>query len=346
MKWLVVGAGSIGRRHVRNLHALEAGSISVCDLDPQALEATTREFQIKGFRHVGDALDAGPEAVLVCTPTHLHVAMARAALEVGAHVFIEKPLAPSLEGTAELVTLARARRRMVLVGCNMRFHPGVAQLKAALDRGLAGQPLYFRARFSHYLPNWRPGSDYRASYSARRALGGGIVLEGVHEIDYLRWLGGEVVRVAAHISHLSDLEIESEDYALLLLDFESGAAGQIHLDYLSPFKLRGCEVVGADGVLRWSSEGKAQELVRVQWVAGPGAAQEDLYTCSGYDPNLMYLEEMRHFLDCVSGVTTPCLDLEQACRVLALALAGRETGEAGGGWRPVPPSHHAREVAP
>src|SRR6185369_13479350 len=129
--------------------------------------------------------------------------------------------------------------------------------------GTPRTPLCFRARFSHYLPNWRPGTDYRTSYSARRAHGGGIVLEGVHEIDYVRWMAGEVASVSAWAGRLSGLDIDSEDCALITLHCKSGAVAQIHLDYLSPLKLRGCEVVGEDAVLRWASEGKAPERVRV-----------------------------------------------------------------------------------
>lgn len=333
MKCLVVGAGSIGRRHVRNLQALDLGPLSVCETDVMARESVSREFGIKGYGRLADALAAGPDAVFVCTPTHEHLPVAGAALGAGAHVFIEKPLAASLAGIAELIAEARARCRTVLVGCNMRFHPGVAMLKAALDQHVVRRPLYFRARFSHYLPNWRPGSDYRLCYSARRDQGGGIMLEGVHEVDYLRWLGGEVERVAGSVAHLSDLDIDGEDYALVMLQFESGAVGQIHLDYLSPVKLRGCEIVGEDGRLCWTSEGKNPEVVRVHRNTGPGGSQEDLYRCDAYDSNLMYVEEMKHFVACLSGSVKPALDLMGAERVLALALEARAAADAGGGWR-------------
>lgn len=337
MKLLVVGVGSIGRRHLKNLLALGAGTVSICDTDPVALDAARREFGVEAFAGLDRALDRGPDAVLVCTPTHLHLPTARAALDAGAHLFIEKPLSASLEGTQELIALARAKRRVVLVGCNMRFHPGVAHLKVALAAGLPARPFYFRARFSHYLPNWRRATDYRRSYSARQEQGGGILLEGVHEVDYLRWFAGEVARVAAHAEHLSDLEIDSEDYALLLLQFQNGAIGQIHLDCLSSLKLRGCEIVGTAGIVRWWSEGKEPEIVRVQAYDGASGRNEDLYTCVAYDANLMYVDEMRHFLDCVSGASTPLLDLEGAARVLTLMLAGRGAADAcDAGWRDVP----------
>jgi predicted dehydrogenase len=323
---VVVGIGSIGWRHLTNLVRLEAGPVWACDPDGALLERAGRELGVKTFARLEDALGGGPDAVLVCTPTHFHVPLARAALEAGAHVFVEKPLAPTLDGTADLAALARARGRRVLVGCNMRFHPGVAHLRQALADGVVGRPLFFRARFSHYLPNWRPGRDYRGIYSARRMEGGGIILEGVHEIDYLRWLGGEVTAVTADASHLSTLEIESEDYALLSLTFATAAAGQVHLDYLSPVKLRGCEIVGDAGTLEWRSEGKAPEHVHVRaWPAGQGR-WDDLYRSDDYDGNAMYLAELQHFVDCVDGRDEPLLDVEGGRRVLAIALAARGDG--------------------
>ena len=334
MKVLVVGAGSIGRRHLANLRALGADRISLCDVDGPARQAAASAFGVDAYARLEEGLDTGPDAVLVCTPTHLHLPVLRAALETGAHVFVEKPLAASLEGTAALAALARERGRVVLVGCNMRFHPGVAHLKEALATGVPARPLTFRARFSHYLPNWRPGTDYRQSYSARRVHGGGIVAESVHEIDYLRWLGGEVVRVAGHVARLSDLEIESEDWALLLLELQSGALAEIHLDYLSPLKLRGCEIVGVDGVLRWTSEGKQPEAVRVERFDPAGARRETLYASEAYDGNAMYVEELRHFLDCCAGGAAPLLDLDGARRVLALTLAARDA--PAGEWQPAP----------
>ncbi len=335
MKCLVVGAGSIGRRHLRNLHTLQFGSLSVCEPDAAARDAVAREFGIKGYATLDDALAAGPDAVFVCTPTHHHLPIARAALQADAHLFIEKPLAASLAGVDELAAAAQARRRIVLVGCNMRFHPGVARLRTALDQAALKRPLLFQARFGHFLPNWRPGADYRLSYSARRESGGGIMLEGVHEFDYLRWLGGEVTGVAGHAAHVSGLEIDGEDWAVVLLRFESGAVGQIHLDYLSSLKLRGCEVVGEEGVLRWTSEGKNPEVVRVCLDAGPGGKREELYRCEAYDSNLMYLEELTHFRKCLEGVAKPALDLAGARRVLALALTARDAADAGAGWRDV-----------
>jgi predicted dehydrogenase len=326
MRILVAGVGSIGRRHAENLVRLEAGDIAVFDPDPAAVGAVTAALGVKGHVTLAEALDAAPEAVLVCTPTHRHLDVARAAVEAGAHVFIEKPVALSPDGVAELAAVAHERGRVAAVGCNMRFHPGVTTLRQELEAGVVGRAVCLRARFSHYLPNWRPGKDYRDTYSARRAEGGGILLEGVHEIDYVRWLGGEVDAIDAWAARLSSLEIDAEDCATLQLRLSSGAAGLIHLDALSPVKRRGCEVIGERGVLRWTSDGKAPEVVTV--TRDTAAGRETVLRIDAYDGNAMYVEELRWFLAAVRGEATPLARLDDGLRVLEIALRARAIAEA------------------
>ena len=328
MKFLVIGVGSIGRRHAANLRALGAGTVTVTDADVARLEHVARALGVQAIPHLDAALGTGPDGVVVCTPTHLHLGMARAAVEAGAHVLVEKPLAPSLDGVERLAEAARRHGRRLYVGCNMRFHPGVATLRHGLTAGVVGRARSYYARFSHSLPNRRPaGQDYRETYSARRAEGGGVILDGVHELDYLRWLGGEVAGVDAWAAHVSDLEMDVEDTAMVMLEFVNGAIGHVLLDFVSPAKLRGCEVMGETAVMRWSSVGKAPEHVQVSRDV-PGRPPEMLFEADAYDSNDMYVDELRHFVDAVGGATTPLADLGDGTRALALALSARAAAEA------------------
>lgn len=336
MRSLVVGAGSIGRRHLANLRALGAGPVSAWDADPAARAAVQAEPGVTVPGSLDAALAAGPELVLVCTPSHLHLDVAHQAVDAGAHVFVEKPVAITVDGVDGLAAHARARGRRVFVGCNMRFHPGPAALKRVVESGVVGAPRQLYARFSHLLSQWRPGTDYRRTYSAQRAQGGGVALEAVHEIDYLRWIAGEIVAVAGWVGRLGDLELEVEDTAVLALRFAAGAIGHVSLDYLSPVKLRGCEVVGTEGAVRWTSEGKSPEAFRVERIDRSGA-RHAVADSAGWDANAMYVDELRALQRAVAGEPTALLELDGARRVLELALAARTAGEAGsGGWRAIP----------
>jgi predicted dehydrogenase len=328
MKFLVVGCGSIGRRHLMNLRSLNAGDVAVCDVDAGGRAAAAAGGASPVFDDLDRAMDWRPDAVLVCVPNAGHADVAIMALNRGAHCFIEKPLAHTREAADRLVAAARATRRVVLVGCNMRFHAGVAQLKEALTARPGAGSWIFRAHFGHHLANWRPGRDYRTTYSSAADQGGGIVLDAVHEIDYLGWLGGPIVAVDARGGRVGDLEIDTEDHAHLRLTFASGAIGEVQLDYLRPVKSRGCEIIGPGMVLTWISEGKNPETIRVRQFDGNAGIWKDLFVSEAYDANAMYVDEMRHFIDCLHGSVAAALDADGAREVLALALTAREQVQA------------------
>jgi predicted dehydrogenase len=261
--------------------------------------------------------DQRPDVVLVTNPTNLHIATACTALRAGAHVLVEKPLGGSMHGVAELLETARANGRQLMVGYNLRFHPGLARLKALLEAGAIGRIVSARAEAGEYLPGWHPWEDYRAGYSAQRELGGGAVLTLSHELDALCWLLGPPLRMTALAAHASSLEIDVEDVAEIALEFESGALGSVHMDYVRRPPRRTIEVVGELGVMRWEFERNRLELYDLnagQWRIEQGDAR--------FERNKMYLDELRHFAACVRGdLARPLIDGEQGAAVLAIALA-------------------------
>ena len=317
--FLVVGYGSIGERHARNLATLGA-SVVVYDSD----EARRRAAAAAGLNALADlagGLAGRPRAVLVCTPPVSHVAVATAAAAAGCHLFIEKPLSHALAGTADLQDLAERRRLVALVACNMRFHPAIRRLRQELDQGAFGRLLSARAEFGHYLPNWRPGSDYRDSYSAREGEGGGIILDAIHELDYLIWFLGDVVEVACLRGKVSDLELEGEDTAEILLRSRSGVLASVHVDCTQRHKRRRCVLVGSEGTVIWESRGKMPERMVLERFSAKtdqwSKAEETM------DPNRPYLDEMAHFLRCLDRVEEPLHSLRDARRTLEVALAAR-----------------------
>jgi predicted dehydrogenase len=323
---LVVGCGSIGERHLRNLRALGAGPLVACDSDPGRLAAVARSLDVETAASLQAGLARQPRAVLVCTPPSSHLAVALAAAEAGRHLFVEKPLAPSTAGVTELEKAVAARGLVALVACNMRFHPGVAQLKRWIDDGGIGRVLSVRAAFGHYLPNWRPGRDYREVYSARRAAGGGILADAIHELDYLLWFLGPMTEVAGLAGTLGDLEIDVEDTVELALRAAAGPIASVHLDCTQRSKRRGCEVVGTLGTLIWESRGKSPEQARVERYTTATDCWERVEL--PVDPNAMFVAEMAHFLRCLDGDEQPLADLAAGAAAVAVVEgAGRALRE-------------------
>lgn len=329
MRFVVLGAGSIGRRHLANALALGHTIAAVHDPDPARLAEAGRAAgeRARLTTREDEALAVDAEVVLVCSPTAAHVAQARAAVAAGRHVLIEKPLSHTLDGVDALVAEAAAARRIVLVGCNLHFLPSLRLVKRLLGEGRIGAPLSARAHCGYYLPHWRPRTDYRHGYAARQATGGGIILDSIHEFDYLRWLLGEPREVFGYAGKLSTLEIDTEDNADILLRFDYGAVANVHLDYLQRTYRRSCEVIGEDGVIVWDY---ISQLVRVYGKEDRRA--EDYEESINAERNLMYVEELRHLVECVERGGPPELDAAGGRAVLAIALAAKRSAAEG---RPV-----------
>lgn len=319
---LVVGCGSIGERHLRNLKALGAGPLLACDVDAGRREAIARALDVETVATLDEALRATPRAALICTPPATHLALARAAAEAGCHLFVEKPVAERLEGVQALAALVAARGLVALVACNMRFHPGVRRLKAWLDEGTVGRVLAAHAEFGHWLPGWRPGVDYRRVYSAHRDAGGGILLDAIHEIDYLGWFLGPLAEVACLEAKVSDLEIDAEDTVALLLRAASGAVVSVHLDYTQRSKRRRCAILGSEGTLLWESRGKGPETCVTERYTAAGGRWERHEEVVDFDAP--FRDEMSHFLRCLAGTERPLQDLVAAARALAVVETARE----------------------
>jgi predicted dehydrogenase len=313
MKILLAGLGSVGRRHLRNLRLLGETDLLLY----RTGKATLPDEELAGYP-VETGLPAAfaykPDAVIVSNPTAYHLDVAIPAAEAGCHILLEKPVSHSLDGVDRLRAAAARTGARVLVGFQFRWHPGLQAVKRLLDAGEIGAPVSARAQWGEYLPDWHPWEDYRAGYAARPDLGGGAVLTLSHPIDYLRWMLGEVETVSGATSS-NGLGLPVEDTAEITLGFASGALGSVHLDYVRRPPSHGFEIVGTEGTLKWDNASGGVSVYR----AGVGA-WEEIPTPAGFERNVMFVEEMRHFLAVVRGEEPPACTLEDGIRALEICL--------------------------
>ncbi len=322
-KVLVAGSGSIGKRHMRNLRAIGIKQLAACDTDPERLAPMVAELGIQPFPVFGYALEAfRPAVVFVCTPPIFHIPQAIEAVRHGAHVFIEKPLSSSLEQVDELIQEVTMRQLIVQVGYNLRFHPGLIKIKQLMEEDAVGRILWARAEVGQYLPDWRPGQDYRQSYTARQDLGGGIILDGSHELDYVIWLLGQPSELICMAGRTSDLQVDVEDCATVLLRFPNGAQADIHMDFIQRHYARTCKLVGTRGTIWWDfSENQLKwfEADQRHW------DQEHF----DFEFGNTYVAEVEFFLNSIVRKESGLDGLQEACQVLRVVLTARQSALEG-----------------
>ena len=324
MKALVVGGGSIGSRHLRNLKKLGVERLGLVETDVSRRESIAAEVPVAGFSQLTEGLDWAPNFVVVATPTHLHAAQTLEIVRAGFPVFVEKPLSHTIDGVSEIARLVTQKKLVSLVGCNMRFHPGPAKVKELIDEGRLGKILFARIHAGSYLPDWRPNSDYRSNYAARVETGGGCILDCIHEIDLARWYLGEVKSVFCSAEHLSSIEIETEDVAILVCRHAGGALSEVHLDYVQRTYERGCQIVGELGSIFWDFNAKA-----VRWYNAANNEWTTYPQPEKWDINQMYVDEMKHFLDCLAEQRATTLPIPEAAAVMRIVFAAKTSSQQG-----------------
>jgi predicted dehydrogenase len=299
---VVVGQGSMGRRRLESLRALgvEAAALT---RDGSAGSLSSRE----------EADDWGADAVVVCSPTGRHLEDVRWALEGGRHVFVEKPLAASLDGVDELVELAEGSGLRLAVGYNLRFHPGLETIRAAIESGSIGRLLSARLEVGQFLPDWHPDEDYRESYVAQARLGGGALLTLSHELDLAIWIGGHAQVGGGIAKRVSTLELDVDDVAEVLLQHDSGAVTSVHVDLLDRAYNRRSRWVGSDATLVWDWDGPVLRKV--------GDREDVLWEDRGFTIAETYRRELADFLAACAEGRPPRADGHAARAVLAACAA-------------------------
>ena len=311
----MVGTGSIGRRHIANLLKL---GVNVFAYSYRNLNNADLPFGNK-ITLVNDWLNKlrDVDAVIIANSTELHLQVALAAAKLKKAIFIEKPLSNSLNKIKKIESLLRKNKIVLESGFNLRTHPNLIWIKKNIDKGTCGEIMYFKASVGQRLSDWRPKSDYRKSYSAFREKGGGVILDLIHELDLISWLGGKVVEVVSMTRHIPLLEIQTEAIAQILLRLDSGILAQIHLDYIRPMYSRTLEVVGNKQVLSWN------------YLQGKVTSEKTKYreniahrVSKSFNRNWMFLTHMKYFLHRIITPDTPALSsFSDGVSALRIAMA-------------------------
>ena len=260
VRFAIVGSGSAGARALQVLRELRSeAEVLVVSRHPATGEGFTPTSSLE------DVLAFGPDAVIVAGPATTRADVLRQIGTLDVPVFIEKPLAHTLGEALAVIELLRPVVDRSQLGYNLRFSESLIVFRDLVRGGRCGKVLRFNAETAQYLPDWRPEKNYRESVSAKANLGGGVLLELSHELDYLRWTFGEWDWVSAWTGRTSSLEIDVEDAALVTIGIEGDQAasqvvGQLSLDFVRRDKVRTVTAVCEGGTLRWDGIAGTVEL--------------------------------------------------------------------------------------
>lgn len=306
---LIVGCGSIGKRHAQVLWELGMRKITACD--PSEAQRQSMQALLPGVEvtdNYAAALKTGKyDAVFILTPTAMHISMATQALHAGCHVFIEKPLSNSLAGVEELKKLAAEKNLLVMVGFCFRYHEVLRMAKDLLDQGTIGRLVNIRAfvgePFAEIQPNYK--NMYYSKYSG--------AFELVHDLDLAIWYAGqEVTQVQAVYGAFSDMGMESPDSIEMLLRFEDRLAANIHLDFYQHPRRRQIELMGVKGTIM--VEFASWDKATLSWYNTDTRA----WTVEEYKTarNDMFRDEDEEFLLAILGQRPLTCTIEEACKSL------------------------------
>ena len=325
-KVLIVGLGSIGKRHLSVIQRLfPMAKIKILRESKKRVETNP---ELNEVSLLDEAKQFMPDIIVICNPASKHINTALKFVEARASIFIEKPLSDSSKDIVQLISALEATNGVLMVGYNLRYLNSLREFRRHLHEGLIGEPLSVRCEVGQYLPSWRPKKDYRESVSAKEELGGGVLLELSHEIDYLRWIFGEVDWIRATLLHQSDLEIDVEDTVHLTIGFEKLFSNKqliasLNMDFIRHDTTRSCTVIGEKGSLRW--DGILGEVSFFQ--AGEKTWETLFVDDNGVEET--YSLEWQELMKAIEEKRPPEVTGEDGLRVVEIIEAARLSSKSG-----------------
>ena len=246
-----------------------------------------------------------PDALIVATPNHLHLTDALEGGKRGLHLLIEKPVHDSLDGLDVLQELVKEQKLTAMVGYNLRFHPLLSRVKDMVAAGEIGTVISASVEVGENIENWHPWEDYQDTYAPWIKSGGGALLCFSHDIDYAYWLLGMPQQVFAAGGKMTPLSGDAEDLVESVWKYADKTA-QLHIDYWQRPKVRTLKVIGSKKAVVWDAYGSLDVF---DHATGEKTTHD---VPQGFERNTMFLDELRHFVECVETKKEPLTSLSQA----------------------------------
>jgi predicted dehydrogenase len=314
---LIVGTGSVGKRHARNMDALGC-TLSCMDprkdrLDEIAGEGVTLKSVFTSLEEAFAAEDTF-DGVVVGSPPSFHVDQSIAALKRGKPVLLEKPVSPDLSSALKLQSAVHDTKVPLLLGYTWRWWPPLLRVKDLVARQAVGQLRHVKFTMAAHLADWHPWERYQDFFMASEALGGGALLDESHWLDLMLWFFGMPQKLFAKVEKISDLEIQTDDNVDILVYYPNDLRVSLHLDLYARPHEKTIQFVGENGTLIWEPN-----RIKIGKETDPNWEIEEF----AYDRNDMFVEVVKEFLNVLSGGSVRTCTIEDGVRVLNLIEAAR-----------------------
>ncbi|MFA5779075.1 MAG: Gfo/Idh/MocA family oxidoreductase [Elusimicrobiota bacterium] len=319
---LIIGLGSIGRRHLQNLLTIGIDRIILYRTGKSTLpDDELSEFRT--FNNLEEALKEKPIGAVISNPTSLHISTAIKVAMAGCHILMEKPVSNTDENLAELQKIVVDKKLLFITGYQFRFHPALQQIKNWLSDNRIGNLVSTHVHWGEDVTSWHPWENYSKSYSVRSELGGGVTLTLSHPFDYLRWLIGDVEKLYALTGKCSGLKTDAECVIQIVLKFKNGPIGSVYLDYIEKPARHTLSIIGEQGNIQWDNTDGCAKLFF------GGVCAEEYHVPSNFERNTMFLDLVNNFIKCINGTELPLCTLNDGVQALKIALAARQSAMEG-----------------
>ena len=320
---LVVGAGSVGKRHMKNLVSLGADVSAVDPRNDRLVEAAEEITLQSSFETINKALKSGEkfDGVVVGSPTKYHVEQCEAVIKAGVSVLLEKPVSITLKEAEHLKkVLEKNPKSKLLLGYTYRWWPPLLEFKKLIKSKKVGKIRYIEFMMGAHLADWHPWEKYQEFFMSSKKLGGGALLDESHFIDLLIWMFGMPKSLFARVDKISSLEIETDDNVDILIEYNDGLRANIHLDlYRRPHE-RYIRAIGDDGSIEWSIEPNCVKI---------GTKEGQVWKTNNFSSsrNDMFVNVAKEFLAIIDGSLDPSCTIDDGVKVMKLIEASRESSK-------------------
>jgi len=317
----IIGLGSIGRRHLRLIKEIRPDIRIVVVRSGQGKAYNKDLMDVEVVYSISDAINKGIQAAIISSPATHHLDQSLEFARHGVHLLIEKPISHTLNKIDELIKVLNKNKLTAMVGYVLRYNLGAIQFKKWLGDKSIGKILHARIECGSYLPDWRPDQDYRKTVSALSDLGGGVLLELSHELDYLYWFFGRPKYVQAKIRNSGVLDIDVEDQADLLITSNQGYCISVQIDFNRQHVERKCKVLTTKGELTWDAVNNCV----IQKIKNKNSV------CYRYnnERDYIYRTQLEVFIDCIENNNKPKVTVEDGACVMELIDAARTASVSG-----------------